>query len=311
MIIYLIKNKNTKKIYVGKTIKTAEVRLQKHFKNAHKGRKSRLYSSIRKHGELAFEIFVVYELTQSECSEEKLNILERAFIALLRSNNPCVGYNMTEGGDGGRNEASIKSSKAFRTGKTYEELYPNKFFDIKDKISKGIKNFYKTHKMIISDDVKKRLSKIQKDKFANDPEYRVSLLERIKKIPRRKVGEFCHTQETKDKIGKCRKGKKYDEIFDIHKSQELKNKQAQRWSGKDNPNYVDLPFDVQVKVLYTAICKDRTVSSVGKQFSISEYVVRKIFRKLGIKNIQKFKQEVNCRSVLEEKLYGFTHSQIS
>jgi group I intron endonuclease len=131
MIIYQIKNTVNSKIYIGKTTKTPEERLKKHFYNAKYGSVTYLYRAIRKYGESNFSISIIEE------TFDNLNEREKYWIQKL---NP--EYNMTIGGDGGdtsnspnykeaiREYHSKKSSKDYATygmlGKSTSQLTKNK-----------------------------------------------------------------------------------------------------------------------------------------------------------------------------------------
>jgi group I intron endonuclease len=95
MIIYLIRNKLNGKGYVGKTIRTLEVRVKEHVLNAIAHRaKMPIYAAIRKYGIDNFDICVL-----QECSDQQLlDDLEKYWISELETFKH--GYNATLGGDG-------------------------------------------------------------------------------------------------------------------------------------------------------------------------------------------------------------------
>lgn len=109
-IIYIATNSNNGKNYVGKTKKTPEERWQVHLDKAQmleniresnphtKIRGTHLNNAIIKYGNDAFiikQIDVAY-------SRDELNEKERYYVKEYDSMNPDKGYNMTEGGEGGR-----------------------------------------------------------------------------------------------------------------------------------------------------------------------------------------------------------------
>lgn len=106
-IIYLAKNKENAKIYIGKTELTLEERRAHHLKICW-ARKSRFYSALRYHAE-RFE-WSILEI----CENSKLNSREKFWIKELDSLNPNVGYNMTAGGDGGDIISSLPNSNEIR-----------------------------------------------------------------------------------------------------------------------------------------------------------------------------------------------------
>lgn len=96
MRVYKITNLQNGKGYVGKTSGTVEGRFSKHKKNALKGMKRHLYSSMNCYGH---DSFAVEELEICK-TEDELNERERFWIRELGCRHPN-GYNMTDGGDGG------------------------------------------------------------------------------------------------------------------------------------------------------------------------------------------------------------------
>jgi len=89
-IVYRITNKVNGKTYIGKSTKTLEERLTRHFYN-HRTSNTYLYKAMRKYGIENFSGEVLEETTL-----ENLDAQERSWIAM---HNP--EYNMTTGGEGG------------------------------------------------------------------------------------------------------------------------------------------------------------------------------------------------------------------
>lgn len=98
--IYKITNKVNNKIYIGKTIKTIEERFNQHILTAikHRYKRSHFYDAINLYGE---NNFYVEELQQCDTKEE-LNQQERYWINQLNSRDQNIGYNIHEGGLGGK-----------------------------------------------------------------------------------------------------------------------------------------------------------------------------------------------------------------
>lgn len=122
--IYCVTNLADRKMYVGKTERTAQERWVEHLEDAHRGSGTYFHRAIRKHGANGFKVTV---LTESEDSVQ-LNELEKKYIAELRSFDPSVGYNCTLGGNGGRPNAL-----------TLEKLRKPKSDDHRRKISEHAK----------------------------------------------------------------------------------------------------------------------------------------------------------------------------
>lgn len=115
MIIYKITNKVNGDFYIGKTSKSKEERIKKHFYNSSYGKETHLYNAIRKYG---CDNFIIEEI-EAKIPEEKLDEREMFWINKL---NPK--YNMTSGGEGGNTSLSpnfIKSMQKYHSKKPKEE----------------------------------------------------------------------------------------------------------------------------------------------------------------------------------------------
>lgn len=109
--IYKITNIETNKIYIGKTVKPIEKRFLEHLKTARRPRTytSYLYNAINSYGDDKFIIEAV-----EECEDEQsLDKREKYWIGFLHSQDPGIGYNIQEGGEGGavRSKEFVPSSK--------------------------------------------------------------------------------------------------------------------------------------------------------------------------------------------------------
>ena len=87
MVIYKTTNLVNGKIYVGKDAGN---------RKGYIGSGIVLKSAIKKYGKENF----IKEILE-ECSESSINDRERFWIKFLEANNPKIGYNLSEGGDGG------------------------------------------------------------------------------------------------------------------------------------------------------------------------------------------------------------------
>ncbi len=137
MIIYKIVNKVNGDFYIGKTIKTKEERLKKHFYNANYNSQTYLHRSIRKYGNLNF----IIEEIENQIPQDQLDKREIFWINELKPT-----YNMTAGGDGGKTHLSpnfINAMKEYHQRKPKEEyatrgMLGKKFPDeAKKKVSKA------------------------------------------------------------------------------------------------------------------------------------------------------------------------------
>ena len=113
--IYKITNTINVKVYIGKTGKTIEERWSKHLENAEELKRAReanphkniagthLNNAINKYGSNAF----IVNQEDVAYSREELNEKERHWVKEYDSMNPDKGYNMTEGGEGGRQSPEV------------------------------------------------------------------------------------------------------------------------------------------------------------------------------------------------------------
>lgn len=93
MIIYKIENKIDGKIYIGKTTRNLDIRIEEHF-NCRKD-DSYLHKAIRKYGKDNFIISTIEEVNDIKT----LNDREKFWINYFNCKSP-KGYNLTDGGDG-------------------------------------------------------------------------------------------------------------------------------------------------------------------------------------------------------------------
>ena len=127
MFIYKITNKINNKIYIGQVYnKSIQDRFNRHIKEANPNNPILVDRAIYKYGKDNFVIEQIDEAT----SLEELNQKEKYWIKYYNSTNRKIGYNLTEGGDGG-------NTYLCKTKKEMEE--------IKHKLS--IANFGKNNEM--------------------------------------------------------------------------------------------------------------------------------------------------------------------
>lgn len=96
--IYKIVNCVNEKVYIGKTFNSIYVRFKEHLRDSRRVTQEhrKLYSAIRKHGELNFTV----ELVEENIPEDLVSEKEIEYIAKYDSYHN--GYNSTLGGDGKR-----------------------------------------------------------------------------------------------------------------------------------------------------------------------------------------------------------------
>jgi group I intron endonuclease len=96
VVIYKVTNRINGKVYIGKTVRTADVRWAQHVSDARCGSALLFHLAIRKHGETSFQL----EVMHSTEDPDELNRLECAAIKHHRSFKRDSGYNLTLGGEG-------------------------------------------------------------------------------------------------------------------------------------------------------------------------------------------------------------------
>lgn len=102
--IYCVTHIATGRVYVGQTIEADPWdRWINHISFASRGGQTYFCSAIRKYGRDAF-IFSVID----KCPVSDLNDLEAKYVAKFMSNIKGFGFNMSDGGDGGRNSLSME-----------------------------------------------------------------------------------------------------------------------------------------------------------------------------------------------------------
>lgn len=96
-LIYCITNKITTQIYIGKTVRSLNKRKTEHLHAMKKGYSNHLYNAMRKYG---WENFSWRAIDTCETKKDLLD-LESVYIDMFGSFFKGLGYNMTQGGDGG------------------------------------------------------------------------------------------------------------------------------------------------------------------------------------------------------------------
>lgn len=108
--IYIINNDINDKIYVGKTKqRDRRARWRNHRSDCNRGKQpnSLLYKAMRKYGLEHFD----FKIIEEDIPENQLNKREQYWIKYYDSHNPNKGYNLTDGGDGGKTRDVPPNSK--------------------------------------------------------------------------------------------------------------------------------------------------------------------------------------------------------
>jgi group I intron endonuclease len=113
--VYIIKNLENGKGYVGQTTRTIDQRFNEHcksFSGCHA-----LRNAIQKYGRDGFSVEPIWE---GECSQEELDALEIRYIKHFNTIYP-YGYNLTYGGEGGKFSDEKRKNLSEACIKKYQE----------------------------------------------------------------------------------------------------------------------------------------------------------------------------------------------
>jgi len=112
MLIYKVTNLTSGKVYIGLTSKTVQERWEGHLQDVREGSYYKLHNAVRSYGEKNFKVEVIEDgITDKKVLCER----EIFYIAKYRSAEDEFGYNMTFGGDGGRQiDEVIEKIRMFR-----------------------------------------------------------------------------------------------------------------------------------------------------------------------------------------------------
>lgn len=240
--VYVHKNRENGKVYVGKTCRKPEYRWNdgKGYQYQH-----HFWHAIQKYGWDSFDHTIVAEDLSADAAKE----LEIQLIAEYGSMDPDKGYNQTAGGEGmlGWHHTEHSRARIIESNKTRgvsEETKQKQRESHKGRYG-GEKNpFYgKTH----TEAVRRRISE------ANTGRSHEMSEEARRKISESKKGKYTgenapwygrkHTEEQKQKIGRA--SKRYQNL------PEVKAKKSAAVSGENNPMYGKIPSTAMVVCQYT------------------------------------------------------------
>lgn len=100
--IYIIANRLSGKMYIGKTIN-----LEQRWKSHRSCKRTYIGRAIQKYGVPAFDFNVLEVLTSEEAAYER----EKYWVSLYKSNHPDFGYNLESGGQGGKVASLVTRQK--------------------------------------------------------------------------------------------------------------------------------------------------------------------------------------------------------
>jgi group I intron endonuclease len=128
--IYSITNKINGKIYIGQSWDIAQ-RWRAHKSTGHNRYLDRAY---KKHGLSNFEFKVIEQYSKDEATQEILDKMEIFYINIHNSTNYKYGYNLREGGNGGRMLDDAKKIISIKS----KAMWKNP--EIRERIVAGLKN---------------------------------------------------------------------------------------------------------------------------------------------------------------------------
>lgn len=268
MVIYSIVCKSNSKIYIGLT-RNFKRRKTKHLyylrRNYHVNK--HLQNAFNLYGECNF-LFTIIESVDCECN---LTMREKYYIDKLKTNQSEFGFNLTSGG-----EYNIVISEETKYKLYLKNIGKKLSTEHKNKI--GISNSDKK----ISDEQKKILSNKMKIKWSNG-KYDFAL----HNLKSHTTGEFKHTEETKNKLSKIRKGKTYDEIYG-DRSNEIKEKIRQLNIGDKNAFYKD----IDLEYVRNQIENGLTINEISKIIKCSKPTIIKKFKEKFKMSITEYKEKL-------------------
>jgi len=256
MIIYKTTNLINNKFYIGKDSKNNEEYL---------GSGILLTKAIKKYGKCNFkkEIIEVCE------SIDHMNQREKYWISFYDSKNKKIGYNIAEGGDGGKTQEI-----SWNKGKKKEDMESIKITGEKNSIAlKGKKQSIETIDKRRRSHNGRKLTELQKEKISKSLKGR-SLSKETKELissslkgnkwdenRRKKITGRKLSNSTKEKIGNKLRGKKYN---------------VER-SGKDSPFYREIQKEVIDSIIMMRI-NNVSFRKISKEFGISVSLIYRILR---------------------------------
>lgn len=203
MIIYKIRNRINKKIYIGLTTKDLSKRIAEHVSE----NKSYIQKALNKYGLQSFAVTIIDSAESRAVLCEK----ERYWIQHYNCKAPN-GYNLTDGGDG-----LINPSKLVRKR-------------ISKKVSALLQGNSRRKGITHSDETKHQISETLKVSM-NDPKVK-------KKMSIARKGK-PFTEEHKRNIGLANKGNKRPDLSEMNKARTTRTDYVNPMKGKKRPDLVE------------------------------------------------------------------------
>lgn len=130
-IIYKVTAPNGK-IYIGKTSRNLELRKAEHkyYANRVQNSRSLFYRAIKKYGDA-----LQWEIIEEVLDADKANEAEKKWIAVYNSTDKSKGYNLTHGGDGGKQTSAVNIRRIAASSATL------KLPEVRKKLSDSCKKY--------------------------------------------------------------------------------------------------------------------------------------------------------------------------
>lgn len=279
MTIYKIVNKINGKMYIGKTELALETRMKKHIRCAQKKKNRHLYDAMNCYGIENFEIIAMETCTTSKelCDREKY------WIQFYNTMDRNIGYNMQEGGTGGRLTPELHAIIGKKVA-IARQLH-------------GYKHSKETRRLIglshigmtIPNDVRQKISQTLRETNKHRD------FSKVYNHMRGKVGEkhpfygHHHSELSRKKISEACLGKSYEELYGYEEAQKLREMRRKCWLKENNINYVQ----IDSKQLKDLVDLNKSNSEIGRILNFTN--VKNKFKELFNIAIDDYRKDNNIK----------------
>jgi group I intron endonuclease len=139
---------------------------------------------------------------------------------------------------------------------------------------------------IVSEECKKKISDTLKEYYKNHTPF--NPMKGISGESHPFYGKH-HTNKAKEKLSVARKGKKYEDVMSIETAIKSKKKRSQRWKGKLNPSFKEIPmeeiiFQIHQFPLITSV-------DIAEKYNVSYATVIEKFKRFTGMTFENYKKE--------------------